>query len=101
MAVAFSSVEAVKNLLLNEGWGVLLPLLGVLIAFGLIGFLYIRWPLLGMGKKAFWNTKTASPGFGVQRWPRENKDIQNLIFYKLLINALLVIAVLIVYSLVL
>lgn len=99
VAVAFSSVDAVKNLLLNEGRWVLLPLLGVLITLGTTGFLYIRWPLLGIGRKAFWTTKTASPGFGIQRWPGKNKDIQNLIFYKLLINAIIVISILIVYSL--
>ena len=96
--MALSSVDAVKNLLLNEGWGVLLPVLGIIITFGIVGILYSRWPLLGVGKASFWSTKTISPAYGVRRWPKENKNIQNLLFYKLSITAGLVVAVLIVYG---
>jgi predicted acylesterase/phospholipase RssA len=99
VAVALSSVDVVKNLLLNEGWGVLLPFFGVITTFVLIGILYFKWPLLGMGKDAFWSTKTNSPAYGVKRWPKENKNIQNLLFYKLALSAGLMVGMLILYGL--
>ena len=42
VAMTLSSVDTVKNLLLNEGRGVLLPVLGILIAFILVSILYFR-----------------------------------------------------------
>jgi len=101
LAVAMSSVDMVKNLILNEGLGVLPPLLGIMIAFGLTGILYFHHPLFGIGNGAFWSLKTVSPGFGVQRWPKENNHIQNLIFHTLWISAAMVVLILIVYGMIL
>jgi hypothetical protein len=52
LAVAMFSVDMVKNLILNEGLGVLPPLLGIMIAFGLTGILYFHYPLFGVGNDA-------------------------------------------------
>jgi hypothetical protein len=54
-----------------------------------------------VGKDAFWSTKTVSPAFAVQRWPKENKNVQNLIFNQLAISAFLVVGVLVAYGLIL
>ena len=98
VAVAMFSVDAVKNLIVNEGSGVLYPLIGIVITYGLTGIFYFYVPLFRIGNDAFYSIRAASPSPEIPRWPEGNTDIQDLIFHKLWISAALVVLLLIVYG---